>query len=413
MKAVSSSFIAGFGTPEDPCEAASGKAAAARVVIATVNTPSGETGVHTHTDALHSGMLAAGIDCSVVSPFSRGPMWIPVFALKRLCISPVNKTWATRYYRYWHLAGLRRVLTRELSQESADVVIAQCPLSARAALDARDRLRGKFRVAMVVHFNYSEATEYRDRGELNDERAYQAVLDLETNVVRRVDQMIYVSRWAQETIERDRGLPVQKSAVIWNGIAAAVDATPVKRSSLGLNNDDIVLISVGTLEPRKNQIELLELFARVHQELNRAKLVLIGEGVQRGEIEQKIRQLGLEKHVHLLGHRTDVSALLPIADCYVHYAKKENCPVALIEAARAGLPIAALPTGGTGELLEQLGPTVRLSENDLAASLDALRPILSDAAARKETGGAIQARFQQRFSREAMVAAYVGALALR
>jgi glycosyltransferase involved in cell wall biosynthesis len=102
-----------------------------------------------------------------------------------------------------------------------------------------------------------------------------------------------------------------------------------------------------------------------------------------------------------------------MADLYIHYAKKENCPVALIEAARAGLPIAAIPTGGTGELLEQLGPTIRLSETDPNASLNLLRPILSDSGFRRDAGQKTLQRFQQRFSREAMVAAYVEALALR
>ena len=411
MKAVSSTFIPGLSAPATtPAHSA---AKAARVVIATVNTPTGETGVHTHTDALHSGLLAAGIDCSIVSPFSRGPMWIPIFALKRLCVSLINKTWATRYYRFWHLVALRQVLTRELAQEPADVVVAQCPLSARAALDARDKLRASFRVAMVVHFNYSEATEYRDRGELEDEKAYQAVLDLETNAVQRVDQMIYVSGWAKSVIEHERGLPTKKSDVIWNGIASQVDVAPVRRATLGLKNDDLVLISVGTLEPRKNQIEMLDLFAKIASEHANAKLVLIGDGAQRGEIEAKIQRLGLQNNVMLLGHRTDVSALLPLADLYIHYAKKENCPVALIEAARAGLPIAAIPTGGTGELLEQLGPTIPLSETDANASLNLLRPILSDAAARRDAGTQTRQRFEQRFSREAMVAAYVEALALR
>jgi glycosyltransferase involved in cell wall biosynthesis len=412
MKAVSSTFIPGLNAPT-PTVATPSTSKAARVVIATVNTPKGETGVHTHTEALHSGLLAAGIDCSVVSPFSRGPMWIPVFALKRLFVSPINKTWATRYYRFWHLVGLRQVLTRELAQEPADVVIAQCPLSARAALDARDKLRANFRVAMVVHFNYSEATEYRDRGELKDEKAYQAVLDLETNAVQGVDQMIYVSGWAKNVIERERCLPTRKSDVIWNGIASSVDVAPARRATLGLTNDDLVIISVGTLEPRKNQIEMLDLFAKVVAEFANAKLVLIGDGAQRGEIEAKIEKLGLKSNVLLLGHRADVSALLPMADLYIHYAKKENCPVALIEAARAGLPIAAIPTGGTGELLEQLGPTIRLSETDANASLNLLRPILSDSGFRRDAGQKTLQRFQQRFSREAMVAAYVEALALR
>ena len=56
-----------------------------------------------------------------------------------------------------------------------------------AALEARDRLGRSFSVAMVCHFNYSEATEYRDKGELSDAESYQEVLDYENRVLSEVE----------------------------------------------------------------------------------------------------------------------------------------------------------------------------------------------------------------------------------
>ena len=77
--------------------------------------------------------------------------------------------------------------------------------------------------------------------------------------------------------------------------------------------------------------------------------MLVGEGPDRSAIENKVRTLGLMDNVVLLGHRNDVPALLGAADIYVHYSSLENCPVVLLEAGRAALPVAAIPAGGVPE----------------------------------------------------------------
>jgi glycosyltransferase involved in cell wall biosynthesis len=200
--------------------------------------------------------------------------------------------------------------------------------------------------------------------------------------------------------------------VIWNGIDTRVVGPPISRSAIGVGDDDLMLINVGSLEPRKNQIELLDLFKLIRSEHANARLVLVGDGAQRVEIEQKIRAHDLTNHVILLGHRTDVPALLKLADIYVHYSKLENCPVILLEAARAALPIAAIPAGGVGEIGAQLGAIVHLHERDANASLSALRPLLTDPTLRESLGVAARRGFENRFTRDAMVQQYIDELEL-
>src|SRR5206468_1750512 len=88
----------------------------------------------------------------------------------------------------------------------------------------------------------------------------------------------------------------------------------------------------------------------INEEFPRTRLVLVGDGAQRGEIERRIAQLELSGKVKLLGHRRDVPAILPLADVYVHYATLENCPLVLIESSRASVPFAAVANGGVPEL---------------------------------------------------------------
>ena len=448
-------LAAGIARPSDSAApAAQGRP---HILIATINRHIGDTGVQTHARALHDGLAAAGMACDIVTPFERPALWLPIFAMRKL-LAPFNPTWSTRWYRHWHAAALRQALAariaevsispspgtlgegrgeglfslplksphpsplpeyREREPDSYDslgkkrclprlAVFAQCPVSARVALDVREHLGLDFPVAMVCHFNFSEAKEYRDKGELPNEKTYQAMLDFEQRVLGSVDRVIYVSSWAKRIVEQERGIKVRASSVIWNGIATE-SAAPISRADIGLDPGDLVLMNVGTLEKRKNQLGLIDLFAAVAQQYPDARLVLVGDGPYRAAIRERIDACGLASKVRMLGMRRDVPALLGAANLYVHYAAMENCPVVLIEAARAALPIAAVPGGGVPELLASLGG-VALDSDDIAASVNRLRPLLADASTRRVTGQAARAAFERTFTRDAMVEAYLQAV---
>ncbi len=381
-----------------------------RVVIATINRPEGDTGVHTHTRVLEAGLRDAGVTCDVVSAFSGSRKWLPVFAVRPLLLHRINKSWSTWWHRKWHRAALRENLMRHAAAKRPDAILAQCPVSARAALDVRAALRANFKVAMVCHFNHSEAAEYRDKGELAGRRRYDAMLAFEDRVLQDVDRVIYVSNWARQTVEESRGLRTRASAVIWNGAAANSDGKPLTRQELGLADDDILLINVGSLEPRKNQLGLLPLFAEINAQHPATRLVLVGDGPQWGEIERRVAQLELTGKVKMLGHRRDVASILPLADLYVHHATLENCPLALIESARAGLPFAAVPNGGVPELQAALDCRVDITPHDVRKSLENLRPLLTDAQRRRDQGRIVREKFEMTFTHQAMTKAYIEAL---
>jgi len=381
----------------------------ASVCIATINRPEGDTGVHTHTRMLAAGLGAAGMRCDVVSAFDAGVQWLPVFAVRPLLLKRISSTAATLWHRKWHRSALKSALLRHAAGKRPDVIVAQCPVSARAALDVRDETGGKFPVVLVCHFNHSEAAEYREKGELVGEERYRDMLAFEDRVLEEVDRIIYVSEWARQNVELQRGLRTKSSAVIWNGVDDSIPAV-MTRGELGLNDDDLVLINVGSLEPRKNQLGLLDLFATIHSQHPASRLVLVGDGLARGDIEQKIAEMNLHAAVTLLGHRRDVAAILPLADLYIHYAALENCPLALIEAARAGLAFAAVPAGGVPELQQALDCKFELQPHDLRGSMDNIRPLLDNVALRKSTGARAQDKFKAIFTRDAMTQAYIEAL---
>ena len=376
------------------------------VVIATINRDEGDTGVHAHTRSLLAGLHVSGNHASVISAFGGSPIWRGVFAVRRVLLDAINKSWSTRWHRYWHRVALQRNLENRFKPFPPGAVIAQCPLSAQAAMNVREKLQQRYPIVAVCHFNHSEATEYREKGELADEQAFQNILQLERDVLSSVDAVVYVSAFARDVVEQQRKITPKRSAVIWNGIAES-SAEAVDRRSLKLTADDVVLINVGTLEGRKNQLGLLDLFAIVAARVPSVKLVLVGDGPDREAIANRVRKLKLDDHVRLPGFRRDVPALLAASDAYIHFAKLENCPVVLLEAARAGLPIATVPAGGAAEVLSALGAGVLLDPIDLQKSADELMPMLERASVRREMGAAVRDGFEASFTVEAMVDRYL------
>lgn len=102
--------------------------------------------------------------------------------------------------------------------------------------------------------------------------------------------------------------------------------------------DNFVIGHVGYMGTEKNHLFLLETFRDVLQRRPEAKLVLIGDGRLRQEIETYISRNQLQDSVYLLGKRTDVAQLYQCMDVMVLPSLFEGLPLSLVEAQSAGLP---------------------------------------------------------------------------
>jgi CDP-glycerol glycerophosphotransferase (TagB/SpsB family)/glycosyltransferase involved in cell wall biosynthesis len=110
-------------------------------------------------------------------------------------------------------------------------------------------------------------------------------------------------------------------------------------------------ITVGRLSPEKNQTRLLDAFAIVHAGHPETRLLIVGEGSLRLELEERIEHLGLGDAVILTGALSNPYALLARADCFVLSSDYEGQPMVLLEAAVAGLPIVTVRFGSVSDAL--------------------------------------------------------------
>ena len=102
--------------------------------------------------------------------------------------------------------------------------------------------------------------------------------------------------------------------------------------------DELVIGHVGRFDAAKNQSFLLDVFSEIVKREPNAKLLLVGDGPLRKQIETKVAALGLSDRVIFTGVRSDVADLMQAMDILVFPSKNEGLPVTLVEAQAAGLP---------------------------------------------------------------------------
>lgn len=111
----------------------------------------------------------------------------------------------------------------------------------------------------------------------------------------------------------------------------------IKRLELDLA-DAFTVMHVGRFSAEKNHRFLLDVFARLREAEPNAKLVLIGDGALRKEMEETANRMFPEDAVSFLGVRGDIPELLQAADVFAFPSRFEGLPVTMIEAQAAGLP---------------------------------------------------------------------------
>ena len=144
-------------------------------------------------------------------------------------------------------------------------------------------------------------------------------------------------------------------------LGAKANMRDAYRKELGMN-DSPVFGHVARFIPIKNHEFLIDVFANLIRELPNAQLLLLGDGPTRPKIENKVKELHLEKSVHFLGVRSDVSELLATMDVFIFPSIKEGLPVSVVEAQATGLPV--LLSEGITEAASILPSARRISLNE-------------------------------------------------
>ncbi|WP_446809599.1 glycosyltransferase family 4 protein [Methylomonas sp. 2BW1-5-20] len=361
------------------------------LIVITLMASQGETGVQTHFNTILDAAKKLDLECQLIYPYDprvRVPRKF-VTLMARL-LRTINKEWAVLWTRWTHYYLIRYLLRQSLRVIAESVAIyAQDPLSARAAL--MERKPGN-RVVTVAHFNISESYEVLTKGlTVEGGCLYKHFQENEAYTLPRVDKIIFVSAFMQKLVnERLPSIHLVPQAVISNFIH-----DPDRQGVPQLRND---LITIGSLEKRKNQAFILRVLAEAHARGHRYKLTIIGNGPDRLRLESLANELKLTDSITFLGFQANASGYMAGHRVYVHAALMENLPITLLEALSYGLPILAPPVGGIPEVFTDGEQGYFWSLDNVDLAVDKLCMILENNDLCEKLSEGARVQFETHFS---------------
>lgn len=172
------------------------------------------------------------------------------------------------------------------------------------------------------------------------------------------DKIIPVSNDLKNDILTHFKIKSDKINAILNGVnidkfKPDIEAGSKIRKELGINENDIVIGSVGRLEPVKDYQSLIKAAEKISNKIPGMKIVFVGDGSIKDELKQLSESTGLKNNIIFTGARNDISAVLNIFDIFVLCSIDEGLSNTILEAMAVGKPVIATRVGGNVELVRE------------------------------------------------------------
>jgi len=229
---------------------------------------------------------------------------------------------------------------------------------------------------------------------------------------RRFDRIVAPSREILRALVAEENADAARCVAIPNGVDTQrfqpADAARRQRlrAQIDCGADDWLIGCVASFSPVKQHATLVAAFALLHERHPRARLVLVGAGPLRADIEAQVGALGLDNAVRMLGARSDVEQILQALDVFVLASSTEGMSNAILEAQACGLGVVATAVGGNPELVTHGVNGLLVPAADAAALARALDDLASAPQRCRGFGEAGRRTVQERHSLAAMTMAY-------
>lgn len=230
---------------------------------------------------------------------------------------------------------------------------------------------------------------------------------LERKAVRNMSSLVCVSDAVRVFATEQLMCPSQKSLVIGNGVDVSQFAGTKAATwqDIGWPVDSIVTLFVGRLHPQKGIDLLKEQIDRIAPEQSRRRLLLVGDGPLREELQEWIGSIG-DDRVKLLPWQSDVAPLMNAANVLVLPSRYEGMPNVVLEAMACGKPVVCSKVEGSKEILAHDKSQQGFESGDGPGMAALIEAFLAEKALCDEVGANNQKRVRADFSIPAMVEAY-------
>jgi len=218
--------------------------------------------------------------------------------------------------------------------------------------------------------------------------------------------VVVPSRSLEDLARRVWRLRSTRVAYVPNGVDTARFSEPVRHGVPGFirRPDEVVIGTVAPLRPEKNVGRLLRVFATLDKSLI-VRLVVAGDGIERGSLEQLAAELGLAERVIFTGQVAPES-VLGTFDIFALSSDTEQMPNALLEAMAASRAIAAVDVGDVKSIVCEDNREFIIARDDGSAFASAITRLSRDPEKRDALGSKNRQRAVAEFSQERMFSAY-------
>jgi glycosyltransferase involved in cell wall biosynthesis len=207
---------------------------------------------------------------------------------------------------------------------------------------------------------------------------------------REVDLVIAPSAGLRAVLRRlGVDAPIE---IVPNGVDLKPFRSPrgaLSRQDLGFSPEDVVLVYVGRLGPEKNLTFLVRAFAGVYAAYPQARLMLVGDGPERDNLEDQVARSALQGKVRFTGmvEYAHLADYLAAGDAFVTASITEVHPLTVIEALASGLPVMGIASPGISDTIID-GENGFVSSDDLASFSAKLSRLVAEQGARQRMAAA-------------------------
>ncbi len=352
--------------------------------------------------AIHVASLAAGLETRgyhttlVAGSLARGEDSMG-FVARRLGVGVVSVPEMEREVSFQHDARSIRRLA-EIIREERPHILHTHTAKAGAIGRAAALLAGEARPPVVLHTFHGHVLKgYFGR------RRTAFFRQVERTLARSSDVLIAVSPEVRDELV---GLGVarrEKFAVIRLGIPLEErlgdpTADLDYRHLYGIPRGAFVVGWVGRMTGVKDTASTLEILRATRERGIEAVLCLVGDGPERGELEQRARDLGIARSCFFVGYQEDVAGYYRLFDAFLLPSVTEGTPVSAIEALASGTPVVANRVGGVPDVVRDGIDGYLVEPGDVDAAAGRLAELAGDLALRTRLGEAGRARVLDRYS---------------
>jgi L-malate glycosyltransferase len=211
---------------------------------------------------------------------------------------------------------------------------------------------------------------------------------------------VAVSKDIKDNLVREYGFPKEKIEVIHNGIQMPGNIICDSRK------DSFTIGSAGRLFPEKDYALFVNLANAVVKIKPGIRFLLAGEGPERGNIQNLVRDSGLEESFTFLGFVNDMSAFYRRLNLYVNTSLHEGIPMSVLEAMAHGLPVIAPDVGGFHEIIEEGAQGYLVRERDPEEFADRILRLYENHELRNQMSLAAREKVAREFTHERIAGEY-------